>query len=271
MIIGNYIIVALCLAILFFLVWKETQRANRPHLFWRIVATTLTVACLAFIVIPVTIKVQGTKVSSGEVIWLSDGYHPDSLKKFLENNQGDFSLYTSDYSVLKSALSYQPIFIAEPALLADSLKPFKALHVFGYGFSKEEIKRLHKIPVIFHAPALPAGIVAINWVPCIKGGEPLLIRGNFTNAHSAPVKLILNGLHTNLDSLVIPAGKQQGFELRTIPKQRGSAVYSLLALEGKDTTEFENIAVLIDTVRPLKILILAASPDFDNKFLKNWL
>ncbi|MEO5998921.1 MAG: hypothetical protein ABIN89_19300 [Chitinophagaceae bacterium] len=268
---GNYIIVAVCLATVLFLVWKETQRANRSHLVWRIVSTVLTAACLLFMVIPFTIKVQGTKESSREIVWLTEGYHPDSLKIFLENTHEDFSLHTSDISILKSALPFHPIFIAEPALLIDSIKSFRALHVFGYGFTKDEIKKLNKMPVIFHASPLPAGLVAINWSTFLKAGELLLIRGSFNNVRPAPVKLILNGLHTNLDSLVIPAGKQQTFELRTHPKQRGRAVYTLLALAGKDTVESENIPVEVDSISTIKILILAASPDFENKFLKNWL
>jgi hypothetical protein len=61
------------------------------------------------------------------------------------------------------------------------------------------------------------------------------------------------------------------FVLHTVPAQTGRAVYRLVALRGKDTLEQEDLPVEVNTGRPLKILLLASSPDFENAFLIDWL
>jgi hypothetical protein len=53
--------------------------------------------------------------------------------------------------------------------------------------------------------------------------------------------------------------------------QSGRAVYRLAVLRGRDTIEQEAIPVETRNGQPLKILLLAASPAFENTFLVNWL
>jgi hypothetical protein len=272
MISWNYIIVIACLAAIGFLIRKESIRVNKLQLPWRIVASVIAVAGLACLILPITIKITDTSAMlSRQVILLTEGYHPDSIKKFLANNKKEISLYTADPDLLKTAVAYKPSLVVDPAMLADSLKAYEPLHVFGYGLTTPELKKLDGRIVIFHPSSLPIGISSINWERKIKRGEPLLIQGSFNNTGSAYIKLLLNGLHTNLDSIIIPAGKQQPFQLSAVPKNTGRNIFSLIALSGNDTMETEKIPFEIDSVKPLKILILASSPDFENKYLKNWL
>ncbi|MEO6455706.1 MAG: hypothetical protein ABIN97_16615, partial [Ginsengibacter sp.] len=49
------------------------------------------------------------------------------------------------------------------------------------------------------------------------------------------------------------------------------AVYSVTVISGNDTLESEPVPVEVKITQPLSILLIAASPDFENKFLKNWL
>jgi hypothetical protein len=73
------------------------------------------------------------------------------------------------------------------------------------------------------------------------------------------------------DPAEIKPGAGGDFELRTIPSQAGRAVYHLIALSGADTLEQESIPVEVLPGKGLKILLLAAAPDFENRFLVNWL
>jgi hypothetical protein len=61
------------------------------------------------------------------------------------------------------------------------------------------------------------------------------------------------------------------FSLGVVPASLGRAVYSLIAVVGKDTVEREEVPVEVKTEATLKILLLAASPDFENSFLMKWL
>jgi hypothetical protein len=61
------------------------------------------------------------------------------------------------------------------------------------------------------------------------------------------------------------------FSLGAVPAQVGRAVYRLAVVEGKDTVAREELPVEVEAGAPLKILLLAASPDFENSFLMKWL
>jgi hypothetical protein len=112
------------------------------------------------------------------------------------------------------------------------------------------------------------GIVRIEWRRRLYTGERLKIDGRWEGQPgSGPVKLILMGFGTAVDS-VRTTGE---FSLGVVPAQTGKAVYRLAAVSGQDTIEQEAIPVEVGHEPPMKILILAASPDFENVFLVNWL
>jgi hypothetical protein len=118
---------------------------------------------------------------------------------------------------------------------------------------------------------LKQGISAINWNQKFKAGDALTVRGNFKYSPAKKVKLVLKGLSTGLDSVEINATGNSLFQLSTIPKSTGKNIFNLLAVTGKDTIENEQLPVQIEPVKPLKVLMLTTSPDFESRFLKNWL
>lgn len=117
---------------------------------------------------------------------------------------------------------------------------------------------------------LPAGIQAVYWPRQINAGADLRLQGHYKNSATTLVKLLLNGFNEHLDSVSIPPQATRSFELSTRPRHIGRALYTLLVFS-KDTLLKEPVPVEVLPLRPLKVLILAASPDFENKFLANWL
>jgi hypothetical protein len=77
------------------------------------------------------------------------------------------------------------------------------------------------------------------------------------------------GMGGVVDSVSVPATGR--FSLGVVPAQVGRAVYLLVATVGKDTVEREEVPVEVGMGAPLKILLLAGSPDFENRFLVKWL
>jgi hypothetical protein len=148
---------------------------------------------------------------------------------------------------------------------------FSKFHVLGYGLEAQELELIRDKNLVFHPSPLPSGLQSIHWNKTIKSGEQLVLSGNYLNSSNKPVKLILNGLGTNLDSVNIPAGKSENFQLKTIPKHLDKAVYALIGITEKDSILNEKIPVFVESQASLKVLILSSSPDFENKFLKNWL
>ena len=112
--------------------------------------------------------------------------------------------------------------------------------------------------------AAPAGVVVIDWQRHLMKGEQLVVKGRWMGTKA---RLLLMGMGEVLDSAVC----SDAFSLKAVPAQAGRAVYSLVAIAGGDTVEREDIPVEVRAGRPLRVLLLAASPDFEHTFLVNWL
>ncbi len=223
----------------------------------------LAVAALAGIVLPVNYSKDIVRQNDHSAILLTAGFEPNSLKNYQGNK-----LFTTDRSIQKAYPKAKLIRLDE--LKTDSPAIGK-LQVFGYGLNEDELGQLDHLPIVFHPTTAPDGINTIGWNQKLKAGEMLIVQGKYKNDGSRPVKLVLKGLNTQLDTATIAAKTNADFELNTIPKNEGRAVYHLLAIAGKDTLANESLPIEIDPVKPLKILMLSASPDFETRFLKNWL
>lgn len=258
------IVIVICILLAAFAVWKEYTRFNKAHLFLRITAVIVVIVALACIVLPLTYQADTNRRDRVEAILLTDGFNTDSLSSY--NKEG---LFTLDKSIGKE--------IRRAVLLnsADDLandSNITQLRILGNGLDKEDLQQLGHLPVIFNPEPINEGITAISWNEKLRVGDELTIRGSFKNVSAKKIKLILKGLSTGLDSMVIGAEATAGFNLSTIPKNTGRNIYNLLAIAGADDTiAKEIIPVQIEPAKPLKVLMLTASPDFETRFLKNWL
>lgn len=133
--------------------------------------------------------------------------------------------------------------------------------------AQRDVPAKHAVP---RTAILPAGIQSVYWPKQVNTGDELRLQGRFKNSAAVAVKLLLTGYNERLDSMIIPAQTERPFELMTRPRHVGRAVYTLIALE-QDTLAKEPVPVEVLPVQPLKVLILAASPGFENKFLAGWL
>jgi hypothetical protein len=259
----NSIVMIVCMLLAAFAVWKEYVRVIKLHMGWRIVAALVAVLALACIALPLTYQKDTIKQDKNEIILLTQGYNVDSLKPY-----ATAKIFTLDEKIKKE--NAKAVLLNNPdELIGDST--ITQLHILGDGLDREELKQLNSLPVVFYPASVKQGITAVAWAQKLKAGDPLTIQGNFKNASSKKVKLILRGLSTGLDSVTINADGDNQFQLTAIPKNTGKNVFSLLTIVGTDTTEKEDLPVQIGPVKPLKALILTASPDFESRFLKNWL
>jgi hypothetical protein len=251
----TYIAGGVCLVLLAFLFWKEWRRADRSRLAGRMTAIMLAVTALAGLALPLTYHRTVPALADGEGILLTEGYDPDSVLAFVKAHpaihdiRGDMAIGTW----------------GDMPVGAGKVRPVSRLHVFGYGLTGAEWADFRAPLVDFHAGVRAAGIVAVDWQRRLSKGDRLRVQGHW---QGLPVKLVLAGLGGVLDS----AGNVKGdFSLGAVPAQSGRAVYRLMAIAGTDTLEQEAIPVEVRSGRPLKILILASTPDFENTALANWL
>jgi hypothetical protein len=259
----GYLILLICLFLAVFTVWKEYTRDNKLRAIWRIMASLLAVAALACIALPVKYKGTVSQTGKNEAMLLTDGFSRDSL-----NNYKTDSLYTAEAAIKNEYPKTKLVTLDELKWVTPGIK---RLHVLGYGLNAAGLKQLDSIPIVFHPVQPPDGITAVNWTGRLKQGQPLIVQGSFKNTAVKKIRLILKGLNTTVDSVLIPAKATVKFNLTAVPKTTGRLVYQLLTITGKDTAGNESLPVTVDQDKPLKILMLSSAPNFENRFLKNWL
>lgn len=251
-----YIVWALCVIMAVVFAWLEYRRVNKRFLLLRIVATIIAIVALACVILPIKHDGEITKTDQHKAILLTEGFDADSLP-----NGIDTSMITLDESIKKA---YPKVRLISGL---DELSKIAPLHVYGNGLSKDELAQLDSLPVTFHPAKLPAGVSNVSWNHQLKAGEALRVQGLYNNTSAQKVKLVLTGLNTGLDSVILPPNARTPFELSAVSKATGKMVFTLIA----DTILQGSLPVQVEPVKPLSALILSASPDFESKFLKNWL
>ncbi len=259
-----------CLLLLAFLIWVEARRQNRLRLTFRIVASLLMTAALAAIALPLTYQKSSLKENGKVAVIITRGYSTDSLKQFLSQFEKPPAVFSAG-SDLKLPPSISYAIIDDPDSLHTIFQNCQPVHVFGWGFTPAEAAQAGHGDFIFHPAKTASGITAVHWTGTLKKGDDLVVQGRFQNTTKKPVKLSLGGLQATLDSVLIGAATDTAFSLSTVPKFAGNALYELTALAGTDTIEKERLPVQVDSSTEIRILMLASSPDFENKFLKSWL
>ncbi|MFT3932430.1 MAG: hypothetical protein QM726_02350 [Chitinophagaceae bacterium] len=261
--INGYVVIAVAALMLVFLLYKEWIRKNKFYLYWRLIASAIAVVMLGLMAYPFA-KTEKTTVSNAVI--LTEGFQPDSVAAFLQQNNNQ--LYSIDRPVTIGGKNSFSLTNMRSFAVAHAQDTF---HVFGNGFSNEVINMLGNHPIVFHASPLSSAFTNIYWKQNIVTGDPLLVQGNYVNNRRQTIKIILQAFGQNKDSVLIESGKKEIFQLQVKPLHTGYAVYSLIALAGKDTLEQNPLPLNVQSSSPLKLLMLAASPDFDNTYLKNQL
>lgn len=247
-----------------FLILKEIQRENKANLILRISASSLAVIALICMAIPLSYQKTLDQYSENYAVLLSSGFQGERLDTFK-----NIPVFSTDSQLAKINKTIR--LIPDLAGFIAMNPQYSKIHVLGYGLEDSELAALEDKELVFLPSAPPAGLQAIDWNRNIHSGEELRITGTFQNSGDKPVKLILNGLGTDLDSISIPALSKSTFELKTIPKHLDKTIYSLTGIAGMDTIVSEKVPVFIQSQTSLKVLILSSSPGFETRFLKNWL
>lgn len=260
----NWSIVIISISVLLaaFAVFKEVRRPNRARLVLRIVAAMVAISALACLALPLTYQKEMAGTSRQKLIVLTPGFNADSL-----NNYAGAPICTFDTAVNKA---YPKAKLVADVSQATADAQQRQLHLFGYGLRNDDLSVLQK-SFVFHPSPQPNGLTAVHWTNNLKTGDRLQVQGHIKNSTSKKLKLVLNGLSINLDSVSIAAGQSQVFDLHTMPKHSCRSVYRLIGLSDNDTLFNEFIPVNIVKAPALKLLLLSSSPDFETKFLKNWL
>lgn len=257
----SWIIIGVSVVLAVVAVYQEVVRSNRARLGLRIIAVLVAIAALACLILPVSYK-SGVQSNSGGVILLTPGFQKDSLKS------GNQIVYTMDSAIAKAYPHAR--LVSNPAEIFAGSATRLSVHVYGYGLNDKDLKQLAGSQVVFHPSTVPDGITAVNWTKTIHTGELFEVQGSVKNS-GKPFRLLLKGLNTVLDSARISTGSSVSFSIGSLPKQAGKVTYDLIGIRDKDTLFNEQLSMIAESAKPVKVLMLSAAPDFENKFLRLWL
>ncbi|AYL94441.1 hypothetical protein [Mucilaginibacter celer] len=259
----NILVLSICPLIAAVSVWKEIRRPNKRLLGLRIIAVFMAIIALACIAIPIKYQTDITASNQSEAVLITDGFSPDSLSAYKNLKQ-----FTLNANIKKR---YPNLVLLDKLSHLSADSGITRLHILGDGLSEFELSQLNCLSFSFHPEQFKQGVTAVNWNSRIKTGDELKVQGTYKNSSPNKIKLLLEGLGTPLDSAFIKPETTAKFELKNIPKISGKAVYRLLTISGEDTVNSGNIPFRVESATPLKVLMLTSSPDFETRFLKNWL
>lgn len=245
----QYAVILSCFILLVFLLLAEVKRINKAYLLLRLLANIIAVSSLALLFIPLTYKVDIEVDHSLNIF--TPGTNQDSVPKSLRKG-------------------YALTSIPDLSYLLKSRPEISTVNVFGYGLAPSDLEVLKRYKFNFF-PSAASGIVSVCWNSRLSYTEKLQVQGKYINSSSNEVKLVLRGFGDNLDSAFIQAGKTSTFSLESVPKQAGKAVLNLVAYTNGKLLVEEKVPIEVTESKPLTVLLLSSNPDFEYKFLKNWL
>ncbi len=257
----KWIVLISSILVLAFICWKEVQRKNSAHLKLRLAASVLAVLSFYFIAQPISFQRNLDPSKENTAVLLTEGFDKDSLSSLKNIPQ-----YSADRSI--TANNKGVTFIPDLEHFSRSQADINKIHIIGSGLEQHDLDALKDKKLMSH-PNQVSGFQSVHWNSTVRSGEKLTVQGRFNSESKKGVKILLKGLSTTLDSINLSGS--QTFELSTTPKLLNTAIYSLIAVSGKDTLANEKIPVIIEAKTPIRVLMLSSSPDFEYKFLKSWL
>jgi hypothetical protein len=253
-----YLLAAACLLLGLGLLLTAGRRPDRRRLVLRLLASLLAPLALWFTAYP---PLRAVPAARAEAIVLTPGYQPDTLRQLLRRLGAGTPVWaygTQAPARAKALGSLLKLTEQRPAL--------RRVHMLGEGLAANELPALGQLAVVPHAAPAYAGIKTAGWQQHLTLGQRFAVEG--TVAGASPTWVSLHAEGAGRDSVRLPGGTGP-FRLSYQPKVAGLARYALhLRREGQPTTA-EPLPLEIAPATLPPVLLLAAVPGFEFKFLKN--
>jgi|GEM_PF-3049970 len=248
-----------------FILFLEWRRVSKKHLAFRFLSVVLISGSLFLLIHPIGFIPfkSGNKKGKAGII-LSPG-----MGKGDWLNLSEGILFTKDSSIKVQFPKAQ--FLSNFWGLSKLYPEIDHILIEGYGLNKDDLAALKSYPIEFRPSPLPMGIISCHWPEILYPGSDFWVQGSINNKDYDQLKLILKGDGRNLDSLEIRSKGISPFSLKAFPLGIHRRIFELILLNGKDTLNHEPIPFQISYSQPIRIAFLSDIPNFENRFLKNWL
>ncbi|QJX46983.1 hypothetical protein HMJ29_08570 [Hymenobacter taeanensis] len=261
------LVLMLCVLLAFGLSVAAWRRVNHSRRGWRVGAGLLASAGLWLLAFPPS---QPLRSTTTEALLLTDGYSPDTLRQLLRQ----LGPGTHFWRYASLAASPDTPTLSNLAALRQRLPGLRRLHVLGQGLPAADLPELNTVGLVRHSGAAHTGFRMASWARSTQVGQPWVVEGYLNNHNSAaPVWVRLRAAGGLRDSVKLPNG-WGAFRLQFTPKAEGRAVYQLDARAATANglrLAPEPLPLEVVPARPLRLLLLAATPSFEFRFLKDHL
>ncbi|GAA4046748.1 hypothetical protein GCM10022409_36010 [Hymenobacter glaciei] len=260
-----YGLLAFCLLLglaLTALAWRRPRQRQRAL---RMLAGAVAAAALWFTAFPPQRQLPAARA---EAILLTEGYAPDTLRQLLRQLGAGTPVWK--YGTVENAPKARPI--ASLLTLAEQRPALRRLHILGHGLPTADLPLLKALIVRQHTGMLFTGFRSAFWPDKLALGEAFTIEGAVdlpTGAKEAWV--VLHAAGGARDSVRLAVASHGSFRLRYQPKTAGLAIYALLLRQSGQPLLTEPVPIEITSPALPAVLLLAATPSFEFKFLKNYL
>jgi len=238
------------------LTWATLRRADRRRLGLRVLASLAAPLALYFAAYP---PQQQVAAARAEAIVLTPGYQPDTLRQLLRRLGRTTPVWA--YGTPPPARAKA---LGSLLALADQRPTLRRLHLLGEGLPPTELPTLGTVPVVRHVGPAFVGFEAASWPQHLTLGQRFEVEGTVTGSGPAWVSLHAEG--AGRDSVRLTGGGS--FRLSYQPRAAGLARYAVV-LRRAGSVATEPLPLEITTTPRPAVLLLAAVPGFEFKFLKN--
>jgi hypothetical protein len=240
------------------LVVAAWRRADRRRLAPRLLASLLAPLALWLTAYP---PLRAVPAARAVAIVLTPGYQPDTLRQLLRHLGAGTPVWAYGTPPLASAKA-----LGSLLKLAEQRPALHQVHVLGEGLPTADLPALGQLAVVPHVAPAFAGIQAANWPQQLTLGQRFEVEGAVTGTGPAWVSLQAEG--AGRDSVRLPAGRGS-FRLSYQPRGAGLARYAVCVRRAGQPARREPLPVEIVPATLPPVLLLAAVPGFEFKFLKN--
>ena len=231
-------------------VFKEFYNAKNGRLINCIVSLFLVTALCAVILKPGIRSSLKTK----NVIVLTEDFnqnHLDSLRKI--NRKIEIINYKNN-----EALSFK----VEP----------DTIFVLGNGVEAYDLWQLENRTVSFLYDGKLRGIEKFKYIPETSLGKDIIFAGVYSNPKKGNKLILNNEVGVPLDSVELNSAESQIFKFSARPKVSGRFLYTITEMDSmKKIINSDPIPIIIKKPKKLNILMLNSYPNFESRYLKNYL
>ncbi len=246
--------------------YLEIKRMNPQRRLARVLIFSL--ACLALLLLilkPAYRQAEKTPIA----VLLTPDYQEENLDSLSQRKDSLRIFYLEED---RESLTEQGETIASLTVLPKMAPRLRQLYVLGKGVPAYELPFLDHYDTYFLANQEVKGLSSFVFPENGKVDEPLTLAGTYHPKQKDSLWLYLKNPGGTADSVLCVNQDTIYFSLTDRPKEAGKFLYQFVVKNAKDEIlQKEIIPLKIAEKTIFKVLVLNSSPQFETKYLKNWL